>query len=499
VGAIAKNLGVLFIFVASTVALRGSTIAEWSMLNPDEAELMAQARAAMQSPLPFSTWTSGTTGPFWVQFLALLGALGFPLTLAFAHLLSAVMVGTLAFLTFVLARRNFGAVAGLGLAALMWLPLALISPVGVAGDFGALSTELLPSLWLFCAALIRSEWVLARPWLIACAGLLSGLAVGSKYQVVPLVGALLVAQLVALKMPVRELLPYVLKWAIGAVAPFAFLGVAMLLSRGTSWDLLRQNIAFLGSYSGGVSTPDRLAGTLGLIYSQAWIFIQLIVVVWLSRFSRNLVLASRVLLVLAGVAALYGGGKGFGHYLIFMYAAVALAAVLPAERVTSGFPLTSRADRLAGLVVALMVASFILPPGNASLTPLSSVKASLSASSVHRSPALATACPAGSRVLVWGWASEMYVNYSWENTVPFMNVLGLTTDDVSRARGLPYVERALAQSDCIVDAVEAPFFGFGAGTSLATVYPALVPTLERDYRKVDDLIDCAACTIYVRD
>jgi hypothetical protein len=41
--------------VVATMILRGQAITELDYLNPDEAELMVQARAALLSPVPFST------------------------------------------------------------------------------------------------------------------------------------------------------------------------------------------------------------------------------------------------------------------------------------------------------------------------------------------------------------------------------------------------------------------------------------------------------------
>jgi hypothetical protein len=127
-------------FVVISVVLRGLTISVWGPLNPDEAELLAQARAAMLSPVPFTTWTSGTTGPFWVLFLALLGVMGAPLTLAFAHVLAAVLTGLIGFMIFLLVRRSLGLLPGIVLSVGWWLPIVAIYPVGGTADFGPLST-----------------------------------------------------------------------------------------------------------------------------------------------------------------------------------------------------------------------------------------------------------------------------------------------------------------------------------------------------------------------
>src|SRR6516165_10413090 len=48
--------------VVATAILRGQAISDWGLLNPDEAGFMASARAALFSPVPWSTWETGTTG-----------------------------------------------------------------------------------------------------------------------------------------------------------------------------------------------------------------------------------------------------------------------------------------------------------------------------------------------------------------------------------------------------------------------------------------------------
>lgn len=126
--------------VVATVILRGQAISEWNYLNPDEAELIFQARAARQSPVPFTTWTAGTTGPIWPLFLAGLNACGAPLTLAFAHLLAAVLLALTAAILWVVTSRAIGRGRALVVTLVWWLPIAVIFPVGSPVDFGALST-----------------------------------------------------------------------------------------------------------------------------------------------------------------------------------------------------------------------------------------------------------------------------------------------------------------------------------------------------------------------
>jgi hypothetical protein len=94
--------------VVATVILRGQAITEWRYLNADETGLLVEARAALHSPVPFSTWLTGTLGPYWPLFLAGLATLGAPLTPAFAHLLTAVLLALTAAALFVAASRAIG-------------------------------------------------------------------------------------------------------------------------------------------------------------------------------------------------------------------------------------------------------------------------------------------------------------------------------------------------------------------------------------------------------
>src|ERR1700730_10683858 len=57
---VARELLIATAFVGVSVMLRGGFLGRITWLNPDEAELIAQARAAMRSPVPFTTWATTT-------------------------------------------------------------------------------------------------------------------------------------------------------------------------------------------------------------------------------------------------------------------------------------------------------------------------------------------------------------------------------------------------------------------------------------------------------
>lgn len=490
----------LLLFVAVTVAVRGLTIADWTRVNPDEAELLAQAHAAQDSFLPFTTWTMGTTGPWWPMFLALVGWLGFPLTLASAHL-PAVMVGAMGYVVFVLIRRTWGARWGLALATLWWLPLALIYPVGFVTDFGALNTELLPVVLVLLAAAVPTRRLTASPWIFVFPGLLGALAVGAKYQALPVVAALLCAQLLAVGKSPRSLLTSLGWWVAGAAAPYALLALALVISPDVSSDLIRDNLGFLGSYAERVTLSDRLANTVAGLPRPFYLIALLAFLARLAWLSSPRVLLARAILVAGGATAVIAGGMGFGHYFWMLYAACALAAALPVKDGAELIPW--RPVRIAAVPAAAAAIAAVLAAGLyttwLTFTSPAVLADALDERSTPRDTSVQELCPAGSDVLVWGWAPELYVYYSWDNTVPFMNSLGLNSSTEAREASAPTVDRGIERADCVVDATGEVFFNHDPGGALPLVYPATASVLERDFRAHRGEFDCADCTVYVRE
>jgi hypothetical protein len=495
------HVGVLVLFVLVTIAVRGRTISDWTWINPDEAELMAQARAAQHSILPFTTWTMGTTGPWWPMFLAVLGALGYPLTLVSAHLLAAIFVGLMGFLAWVLMSRQWGVRWGLMFAVLWWLPMALIYPVGTRTNFGALSTELLPSVLVLASALVRPQRLAARPVLYVIPGLLGGLAVGSKYQVLPLVLALLWVQLREARAPRVVAVKALAWWTAAAATPFAVLAIALLVSPSVSARLASENVSFLGSYADGVSIADRLANSLTVFSHQVYLIVVVIFLIRLVQLSSRRVAVSRAILVASALAAIVAGGMGFGHYLWLVYTACALAASLPVEgnREMIPWPAVRRVvvPAMAAAIVAALAAGVAF--GGLRLTSPASLADALRRDSVPRNAAVAALCPAGSDAMVWGWAPELYVYYSWHNTVPFMNTLGLRASAASYDAGTPAVQRGISQADCVIDATGKPFFDPDPTGALVLVYPDVAATLEGDFVAHRGVLNCESCVLYVRD
>jgi len=418
--------------VVATAILRGQAISDWGLINPDEAGLIAEARAARLSPVPWSTWVLGTTGPYWTLFLAGLGVLGAPLTLAFAHLLSAILLALTAFALFVAASRAIGRGPALVVTVVWWYPIATTWLVGVPMDFSSLSTEYLPMLLVVASALVSREQLAARPWLFAVLGVLAGFAVGAKYQVAPLAVAFVAAQLIVLRPSLRRTLVSVLWWLAGAVLPIAAVVLVMVASPTTNWTLVEQNFSVLVSYVGNRSQTQlgslaggRVEATVasligpgpigpGYIGPGVYLLVVLAGLIWLGRHSDRRSNAARVVLIASGFTAILAGGMGAAHYLLLLFAAAGLAATMPVRSGARLFPRRlspTRRDRalaIAAAVVLVFVFGYVIQRSRL-VVPLSprAAAAAFSPDSVNRDPALARACPPGSKAMVWGYAPEL--------------------------------------------------------------------------------------------
>ena len=525
--------------VVATAILRGQAISDWGLLNPDEAGLMASARAALFSPVPWSTWETGTTGPYWTLFLAGLGALGAPLTLAFAHLLSAVLWALTAFALFVAMSRAIGRGPALVATIVCWFPVAMVWLVGLPGNFSELSTEYLPMLLAMASALVPRDQLAARPWLFSVVGLLAGFAVGAKYQVAPLAVALVAGQLIVLGQSATRTLVSVLWWLAGAMLPVAGVVLVMFVSPTTNWTLVEQNFTILASYvlnrsqtqigslAGGwvESTFASLIGPghfapmgPGYFGPGYYLLVLLAGLIWLGRHSGWRSNLARVVLIASGFMAMLAGGMGAAHYLILLFGAAGLAATMPVKPGARLFP--RRLPKTLRTRAALAVVASIVLVGVSShviqrmrlVVPLSPRQAiaAFSPDSVNRDPALARACPPGSKAMVWGYAPELYVAQDWQSTLPYLNVGTLTMGD-NRESGEPVVRAGIDRADCMVDATlmkrrECPdtrsdllSWCLSARFSLSRFYPQLVPLIGRQFHTVPVTGACEGCTLYVRN
>lgn len=501
-------------FVLATVVLRGQFINDWGYLNPDEAELLVQARAALHSPVPFSTWTTGTTGPYWTLFLAGLGVLGAPLTLAFAHLVAAALLGLTAATLLVAASGAVGFRPACALVAVWWLPFTASFPIGKSEDFGALSTELLPGLLLVISALVPRDQLAARPWLFAVLGALTGLAVGSKFQAAPLAVSFAAAQLFLVHTRTRRTVASLLWWLAGAVLPVAAIVATIVVSAATNWVLIDQTISFLGSYAGGPTTMEKLTRTwTGLSEPGLYVLSLVVLLVWLGLHSDRRSNMARVAILGGGVVSVLIGGMGFPHYFILLFAGIGLAMTMPVKPDVSLLP-----ERVSPVVVATVMAIAaiaVLDDGyQRNLWRPSSPRqafAAFSSNSVNRNRSMASYCPAKSVALVWGWGPEIYIAQDWQSSIPYPNVLGMAISPEIRDSAEPVIRNGIERARCVVDATnmarpqcsvvrtEHPLnYCLPPSVMLSRIYPQLFESMSRQFHAVAIVDGCSGCSLYVR-
>ena len=526
--------------VVATAILRGQAISDWGLLlNADEAQLMADGRAALLSPVPFSTWLTGTLGPYLALFLAGLGALGAPLTLAFAHLLSAVLWALIASARFVAASWAIGRGPALVVTVVCWFPIATTWLVGFPSDFSVLCTEYLPMLLVAASALVPRAQLAARPWLFSVVGVLAGVAVGAKYQVAPLAVAFVAAQLIVLAPSAKRTLVSVLWWLGGAVLPVVAVVLVMLASPRTTWTLVEQNYSFLVSYMGNKSqlvvgsADGRVETTFATLTSPGdvwpqyhdvrtgyYLLVVLAGLIWLCWHSERRSNVARVVLIVGGLTAMLGGGTGAPHYLILLFGAAGLAATMPVKPGARLFPRRLSPTVLAGALATAVAVALVLVFGHVIdrmrlIVPLSphAAAAALSPDSVNRIPALTRACPPRSKAMVWGYAAELYIAQDWQSTSPYMGGVGILAVEGSanRETGESVIRAAINRADCIVDATlikspvcpgersEVVSWCLSAKFSLPRFYPQLVPLIGRQFHTVPVTGGCEGCTVYVRN
>ena len=79
----------LVVLALMVYACRGAMFNNSPLFNPDEAELLAAGRRATLGLQPYGDYTTPTFLFLWPLVLSLFSALGFGLTLSFAHVLAA--------------------------------------------------------------------------------------------------------------------------------------------------------------------------------------------------------------------------------------------------------------------------------------------------------------------------------------------------------------------------------------------------------------------------
>jgi hypothetical protein len=178
------------------LAFRWPTIVTERVMNPDEAQMAAQAIRMLTDPWPWHGFDGGTGGPLDSLPLVLPAFIGLPISLRSSHAIG-ILVDFFGILLFYFAgRRIFGDVAA---RAGVFVPLAFFTLMHDE-NFQHYSSERVPAFFALASSLAVLLMLGAKSRIrtIILSGLILGFAPFSKLQVVPIVGFLIVVELFSL-------------------------------------------------------------------------------------------------------------------------------------------------------------------------------------------------------------------------------------------------------------------------------------------------------------
>jgi hypothetical protein len=526
---------VFALLALALVLLRGNLLWTSRMLNPDEAELMAEGRTASLDLFPYSGYTSSTHLFLWPFVLGVLDVVGVPMTLVTAHILSGLSYVFLSTTGWFLMMRRIGGLR----AALLVLPPATLLLMGYGRldgsiDFLSMTSESLPLVILSVAALVLlgPSRPMSTSQLIA-GSMVAGLAVWAKPQSGPIAVAFIAACVLitcvenapsADRIRLAEVSRTILRSGLVALLAFGtptvvFLGVMAL--GGTLDDLVREPLAAMWNYtahrdqSEGFVAPgfsDRLAGvgqfTLSFPFAAVWALGALLHLHLLGRLGplwmRALGLVAILLPVAAAVLSLWPIHPLFTHYANFLYLGCLLASCVAVRLVMPGREEVRRGRPIELACVALSIAvvsTVLLVRIPITVGRLTTADDPLVASAVDpNATSLSTDCPTGSRVLVWGWAAELYATYDWTPASRFVNATWQIFPNRRQGEWSSILRDELRQDPpaCIVEALGPDFFyDIDPSSTISSVVPGVSSLLESCYAEsAATTVDDRPVTLY---
>jgi hypothetical protein len=494
-----RPVGALLLLIVLVVVCRGSALVSPTALGPDEAELLAAGRRAAMDLAPYATYTTPTYLLLSPTVLGILARLGVPMVLQTAHLLSALAYIWIAFVGWYVMSLRLGWLAS----AVFVLPATvdlLLGPGPRQGDFLSLGTELLPVSIIMLGALVLFSSV-GRPSerRLAVASALAGMAVWAKPQVALLAIGFCLAGLLIRRLPPRERdaapgIPSARTDLLIVGASFAapsVLFMLVILVQGTMPQFIEEPLAYSWSYITsrqqlGVveSAPPlvRLAGVILVAAGQPLAFLWALPglpglsAMWGHGAHRERAISNAIWLapIIAAVVTLFAVIPLLPHYVNLWYAACILSGMAGLTAARVGRPYRDGPGWLAAWQAgsrSIVVLACVLVAGVAiiALPNMSAIGANVRAVAVAASsPAIdpiagsnvAVDCPPRARVLVWGWAAELYAEYDWTPASRYVNSWPLArTLDPGPYKDTLFAEIMADPPACVVQAIGPQFFG----------------------------------------
>ena len=501
-----------FVVGGSFVWFRFLSISAKNSFNPDEAELLANAKRAAISLVPYKDFTTPTYGVVWPYFLVVINKLGIPLTIPMAHLLSCLIGVSVSLLLLFAVQRYLG--NSLGFIAVF--PFTLMWAIGIGdSDFQSLSTELLPLLLITIGSYMASrENALNRDILVASC--LVGAGAWAKYSFAPISFVILGVFVFLLTKKNGGLLKQAL--LVGIFANIIFLiifGIALFVVRPKHlvWETFEFTFRYIGQ--GGLSTAEHpstvfrisaLGGNLVKCFPLVVLFFLVAIFFEVKKKPQNKLLKSIAVSVFAtGMISSLILWPMFPHYnLLIICSGVAgillvptLYSTLDADYIEKNSP-DSKIIGYVSLLCLVLVAILYAPSITANQlttsqitirTPWMTKSATWERATTKEGSPLSKTCAPGSKVVVWGWSSELYSYYDWTPASRYVNTVVLIYPNEINTKPVRYRENFTReihknQPDCIVDATGPSFFpGYGPEKQMSVQMPELWNELRKTYRQ----------------
>lgn len=475
----------LVILCTSAILLRGPDLLLNMPFNPDEAELLAQGRRAQVSLFPpYESFTTTTHTLLWPMFMGALGLIGIPLGFVTAHIIAAVAYVLLAFTMYLVTAHHLG----WKIAFLLVLPSS-IWILSLTGDFLSLSSELLPMLMIALAVLIFSlpRTSPTLPRLVAAAVIL-GCVFWAKPQLTPVAASITLTLILITVLSTRHGSPArsVGRLTIAMVGVTGFLAptimvLVVLLASNNLVNFYEETVLYQLSYVterdtlGGQSPNMLIRPSLAAIFvtgfAPAVLWALAAFVVWVNRSGAsdrsiiNWQVAIWIIPMVAAFVTLTMAFPLFDHYANILFVSFMTSGTLVIATTSWWTSALTRNEassvtvEVAFLVALVVISLSILPRiwDNGSIWRDGNIR--FSSQDVSSEP-LTAICPPNSRVVVWGWASELYAWFSWIPASRFVNSWQLAPlINIDRHKQALEAELAANPPDCIVEANGDGFFG----------------------------------------
>jgi len=391
-------------------------------MNPDESGMIACALKAMVDIVPWRGFDAGTSGPLNCDVLLIPALFGAPLGYVSARMTGLCLIAGAVAALYYTVKWIYGA----SIARLAVVAPVLLLAITKFGDFVSYSSELL-SIFLTTVVLAAAAYLVrgagARSSrLIACAtsGLCLGCAAFAKLQAAPLVLAVLVAGVAAIRITPARLSTDKRMEAFVMLASLLAVPLAMLITLCATGGLADAIIPYFKMAFVYVGLKPPVGVSFFFVSAReypAFLLCSLVIMLtgaialaWRPHIPRIGIWASlsSVLLFLASVFAIYQAHRPFPHYLLFSVIPVSfcVANVLGLMR-PGNLPI----DRKV-LPRALFIGWFLIPIAIIALNSPAGLDLKAFPPMSKEVQAVSRYVKAGDRMVVWGWSADYYVKTS---------------------------------------------------------------------------------------